>query len=75
MNVYQEEYTEQFIKELPVDFHKIRKMDLSKIDSSLHCLFTTDWNWGKHSKMNFVMRNHMNELWLANNFDEITTHG
>jgi hypothetical protein len=64
MNVYQEQYQEKFIKELPVDFHKIKNMDLSKIPTEYHNLFTTDWNWGKHSKMPIDRRITLHKLFL-----------
>jgi hypothetical protein len=64
MNVYQEFYTEQFIKELPVDFHKIKNMDLTKVPEEYHSLFTTDWNWGKYSKMPITRRMILQQLFL-----------
>jgi hypothetical protein len=62
MNVYQQTYTKEFIAELPVDFNKIKNMDLTTIPMKYHGLFTTDWNWGNHSKMEMSMRIMYHEL-------------
>jgi hypothetical protein len=62
MNVYQQNYDPEFIKQLPVDFNKIKNIDLSTIPEVFHDLFKTDWNWGNHSKMKYQLRNIMNEL-------------
>lgn len=64
MNVYEQNYSESFIKELPVDFHKIKNMDLSKIDKGYHCLFTTDWNWGRYSTMDPDLKILIHEIYL-----------
>jgi hypothetical protein len=64
MNVYQQTYTEQFINELPVDFNKIKNMDLNTIPHQYHRLFTTDWNWGKFSKMTMNERRVLHEIFL-----------
>lgn len=71
MNVYQQTHTEEFIKNLPVDFYKIKNMDLSKIQPVYHDLFTTDWNWGAHSKMKYGLRVVMNDLFKEYNNQEI----
>lgn len=62
MNVYQQNYDPEFIKNLPVNFEKIKNKDLSDIPEVFHDLFTTDWNWGNHSKMHYSMRIIMNDL-------------
>jgi hypothetical protein len=63
-NVYQLDYTEKFINELPVDFHSIKNKDLSKVPEIYRVLFRTDWNWGNHSKMDMNDRMYLNDLWL-----------
>ena len=62
MNVYQQTYTQQFINDLPVNFNKVKNMDLSTIPTKYHGLFTTDWNWGNHSKMAMDTRIMYHEL-------------
>jgi hypothetical protein len=64
MNVYQKNYTAEFIKSLPVDFNKIKNMDLSTIPTEYHNLFTTDWNWGNQSKMPMNQRIILHQLHL-----------
>ena len=64
MNVYQKKYHEEFIKELPVNFEKIKNMNLSEIPEVFHELFTTDWNWGRYSSMKMSERAIMNDLYL-----------
>jgi hypothetical protein len=64
MNVYQQKYSEEFIKELPVDFYKIKNTDLSKIPTDFHPLFTTDWNWGRYSKLEISERQFLQRVWL-----------
>jgi hypothetical protein len=86
-NVYQKNYNKEFIKELPVNFDKIKNMDLSKVEEKYRTLFTTDWNWGNHSSMKIQDRMVLQELWLEyqhskfkelrnkNVKEEIVTHG
>jgi hypothetical protein len=62
MNVYQQTYTQQFIDDLPVNFNKVKNMDLSILPTKYHGLFTTDWNWGKYSKMAMETRIMYHEL-------------
>jgi hypothetical protein len=62
MNVYQLNYTEEFINELPVNFYKIKEMDLTSIPEHFRSLFTTDWNWGRYSKMDIEDRMFFEEL-------------
>jgi hypothetical protein len=62
MNVYQQQYESDFIKSLPVNFNKIKNMDLSVIPKQYHGLFTTDWNWGKYSKMPMTERMNYHEI-------------
>jgi hypothetical protein len=62
MNVYQKTYKEEFIKELPVNFNKIKNMDLTSIPEHFRALFTTDWNWGIHSKMRMEDRMFLQDL-------------
>jgi hypothetical protein len=64
MNVYQKDYHPEFIKELPVHFNKIKNMNLDFVPKEYHCLFTTDWNWGKHSTMEMSKRMTMHQLFL-----------
>jgi hypothetical protein len=64
MNVYQKNYHPEFIKELPVDFKKIKNMNLDIIPTEYHSLFTTDWNWGNHSSMEISKRMIMHQLFL-----------
>lgn len=64
MNVYDKEFHPEFIKELPVDFEKMKNMDLSKIPSQYHLLFTTDWNWGRYSTMDMDQRMILQEIYL-----------
>jgi len=64
MNVYQENYSQQFIDDLPVNFNKIKNMDLDKVPKEYQCLFTTDWNWGNHSKMKMEKRIMYHEIYL-----------
>ena len=63
MNVYQKTYKEEFIKELPVNFHRIKNMDLTSIPEHFRALFSTDWNWGRHSTMKVEDRMLLQELW------------
>jgi hypothetical protein len=68
-NVYDQEYSEKFINDLPVNFYKIKNKDLSKVPDIYRVLFITDWNWGNYSKMDMLDRNYCNELYLEyNNF-------
>lgn len=62
MNVYQQEYEADFIKSLPVNFKKYKNMDLTTIPQKYRVLFTTDWNWGKYSKMPMNERINLHEL-------------
>jgi hypothetical protein len=62
MNVYQKTYKPEFTKQLPVNFNKIKNMDLSQMPEVFHELFTTDWNWGNHSSMGYSLRIIMNDL-------------
>ena len=62
MNVYQMNYEKEFIEKLPVNFNKIKNKDLSTIPTKYHGLFTTDWNWGKYSKMAMDTRIMYHEL-------------
>jgi hypothetical protein len=71
MNVYQLNYTEDFIKSLPVKFNKIKNLDLKTIPSDYHCLFTTDWNWGSHSKMRMEDRIFCEQLF--HEYNRLTT--
>lgn len=71
MNVYHKEFHPEFIKELPVDFEKMKNMDLSKIDKDYHCLFTTDWNWGRYSTMQMDLRMLLQELYLEYMLKEV----
>lgn len=71
MNVYQETYTEDFINELPVDFHKIKNMDLTTIPYQYRILFTTDWNWGSHSKMPMDQRRIFHEMFLEYHHNDL----
>jgi hypothetical protein len=64
MSVYQKNYHPEFIKELPVDFIKIKNMDLNHIPNDYHVLFTTDWNWGRWSKMPMSERIILHRLYL-----------
>ena len=64
MNVYHKEFNPEFIKDLPVDFEKMKNMDLSKIPSQYHLLFTTDWNWGRYSTMEMSHRMILQEIHL-----------
>ena len=64
MNVYHKEFNPEFIKDLPVDFEKMKNMDLSKIPLQYHLLFTTDWNWGRYSKMDMDQRMILQEIHL-----------
>ena len=64
MNVYHKNYHPEFIKELPVNFEKFKNTDLSTIPSQYHCLFTTDWNWGRYSTMPMSQRITMHTLYL-----------
>ena len=63
MNVYQKTYKEEFINELPVNFHKIKNMDLTSMPEHFRVLFTTDWNWGRHSTMKVEDRMLLQEIW------------
>lgn len=63
MNLYQKTYKEEFIKELPVNFYKIKNMDLTSIPEHFRALFTTDWNWGRHSTMKVEDRIFLQEIW------------
>jgi len=63
-NVYQLQYTEDFIKKLPVNFYQIKNKDLSEIPEVYRVLFMTDWNWGEYSKMDMNDRMYLNDLWL-----------
>lgn len=64
MNVYHKEFHPEFIKELPVNFNKIKNMNLSEIPECYHELFTTDWNWGKYSSMKMDKRMDLQQLFL-----------
>ena len=63
-NVYQLQYTEDFIKKLPVNFYQIKNKDLSEIPEVYRVFFMTDWNWGEYSKMDMNDRMFLNDLWL-----------
>jgi hypothetical protein len=63
MNVYQKTYKEEFIKELPVNFYRIKNMDLTSIPEHFRALFTTDWNWGIHSTMKVEDRMFLQEIY------------
>jgi|688.fasta_scaffold866759_2 hypothetical protein len=63
-NVYQLDYEQEFIDNLPVDFEKIKNMDLNTIPEIYHVLFMTDWNWGNASKMEMDDRMYLNDLYL-----------
>lgn len=63
MNLYQKTYKEEFIKELPVNFYKIKNMDLTSIPEHFRALFTTDWNWGRYSTMKVEDRIFLQEIW------------
>lgn len=67
MNVYQKEYDPQFIKKLPVDFNKMKNIDLNTIPQDYHILFMTDWNWGRYSTMPMHQRELLHELFLEYN--------
>lgn len=56
MNVYEKSYHPEFIASLPVNFKKIKSIDLSSIPEKFHCLFKTDWNWGRYSSMKMSER-------------------
>jgi len=62
MSIYENDYDEEFINELPVDFYRIKNMDLSLIPEHFRALFRTDWNWGRHSTMEVENRMFLEEL-------------
>jgi hypothetical protein len=64
MNIYHKEFHPEFIKELPVDFNKMKNIDLTTIPSEYHLLFTTDWNWGRHSTMPMDQRMILQQMYL-----------
>lgn len=70
MNVYQKNYHPEFIKELPVDFNKIKNMDLSSVPTGYQGLFTTDWNWGRYSTMPMNQRMIYQSLFLQYHHDD-----
>jgi hypothetical protein len=72
MNIYQQNFTEQFIKDLPIDFHKTKNMDLNTIPKEYHILFTTDWNWGRYSKMSMDKRMSLHRLFLEYQHNDTT---
>lgn len=71
MNVYQKNYNPEFIKELPVDFNKIKNMNLSTIPEKYQVLFTTDWNWGRYSNMPMSQRMVYQNLFLEYQHEEV----
>lgn len=71
MNIYQKNYSEQFIKELPIDFHKIKQMDLTTIPVEYHSLFTTDWNWGRYSTMPAKRKTILHQLFLEYQHNDV----
>lgn len=70
MNVYQKNYHPEFIKELPVDFNKIKNIDLNTIPKEYQVLFTTDWNWGRYSSMPMSQRMIYQNLFLQYQHDD-----
>ena len=64
MNVYQKDYSAEFIKSLPVNFNKMKNINLNEIPECYHCIFTTDWNWGKYSNMKMENRRVIHEIFL-----------
>jgi hypothetical protein len=64
MNVYHKNYHPDFIKELPVNFEKMKNINLDNIPTDYHKLFTTDWNWGRYSTMSMEKRILLHELYL-----------
>jgi hypothetical protein len=73
MSVYQKEYTKEFIEQLPVDFNKMKNIDLKQIPKKYHLVFTTDWNWGSHSTMRYEERLNLMELWLEYKKEQFKT--
>jgi hypothetical protein len=64
MNIYHKEFHPEFIKELPVDFNKMKNIDLTTIPSEYRLLFTTDWNWGRYSTMPMDQRMILQQMYL-----------
>jgi hypothetical protein len=72
-NVYDLDYPKDFIQSLPIDFYRIKNMDLTNVPKIYHVVFRTDWNWGNHSKMGNKDRVLCNTLFLEyNNFCILT---
>lgn len=67
MNIYQQNHAKELIAQLPVNFEYYKNLDLSRIQSKYHVLFTTDWNWGRYSNMNLSDRVYLNDLWREYN--------
>lgn len=67
MNIYKQNFTEEFKKSLPIKWERWANVDLTTIPKKYHKCFTTDWNWGNYSSMRWNERDHIQELWLEYN--------
>ena len=63
-NVYELDFSPEFIKNLPIKWDLWKNQDLTGIPEVYHVLWKTDWNWGEYSKMDMNDRMFMHDLWL-----------